>query len=399
MTRYVQRSKIKLIGLRPKERMWWPLAGQPPIVPQVIEPRNLSYAHWRSRPVRSDFHMSTEHASVFMTVPYALAHTYWTNGGTRYYEQDTITGTPLPNTRLSSVVGKAAGWVNPPSYIVELCETLLIEKAAQAHASLLTTLGESIQLANYISSKSAYLAQITNAALRGNWKRVKQLSRKAYGQEGYNAAAKQHASKASANGWLEWNYAVLPLIGDITTAVDLYNGKLKWYGTEFLVVKTRGQYDETFSGNTLVDDVVATHKFSARAVYAIDSPVLSGLALMGLSNLPGTAWELTKWSFLIDWLIPVGAWCSSMAPLLGLNLHDSFVGARVNETHVQKPRTYRPPGSPTSAAVPVRIPPVILTGSYRRKLQPRAHLVIKNPFSLSHMATTASLIRQLAHIR
>lgn len=193
------------------------------------------------------------------------------------------------------------------------------------------------------------------------------------------------------------NYAILPTVSDIMTVADIYNGILSRKASRFLVLKTQGDYERTYAPtSSLVTGADEKHSFRARAVYSIDDAVLAGLSLIGLTDVPGTAVELMRWSWIVDWLVPVSSWASSITPTIGMNLVDAFVGARVVEDHHQAKRSFRPSGCPAANAKPYTIDPLRLEGSWRKKIEVRAHLVAKNPFSMSHLATTAAVIRQLS---
>jgi hypothetical protein len=251
-------------------------------------------------------------------------------------------------------------------------------------------------LARYIAEKTGFLAKAARLAQKGRWARLRRLCVREYGGSRAWEKRTRGAQKGLSAGALEWTYAVAPTVSDVTTAVGLFNGSLTKYGTEFAVISTAGKYDREYPGDgVLTDKANCEYLFSAKAVYVIDSAALAALALLGITDVPGTAWELVRWSFLVDWLIPVGDWCSSMTPLFGLNLIDSYVGCKITETHIQAKRSWRPAGAPSAAAVKFQLPPTTLNGSFRKQLNPRAHLILKNPFSLSHMVTTAALIRQL----
>jgi len=57
----------------------------------------------------------------------------------------------------------------------------------------------------------------------------------------------------------------------------------------------------------------------ARARYTISDPALKQLAQIGITNPINLAWELIPYSFVIDWLIPVGKFLESLDALVGVS--------------------------------------------------------------------------------
>lgn len=393
MSRLVTRLPNHLVRLPRYERKAWPIGSAEPMLPQNVSDRLINMGRWRGQTEVSNHRNSTEWAS-FQAVPgFRVVSKTWRQNGYIIYERETLRGGVLGTTCLGSLYYASGGWVIPPSYVLELCANSLAGMAVKAHSALLVSIAESTELARYISTKTSFLAKLAQFARDGNWRSAERLCRKEFGAREWNRRRKSHeqdvrdGSAVAANGHLEWTYAVVPTVNDVVQLADLYNGSLTKFGTLFQVLTVRGEYTKEYVGNSLITRAIETHRFTAKAVYAVDEPSLAALALLGLTDLPGSLWEATRWSFLVDWLVPVGDWCSSMTPTIGLNLVDSYVGAKVDELHEQGPQTHQ--------GISYSMPPSTLTGCWRAKITPRAHLIVKNPFSLSHMVTTAALIRQL----
>lgn len=396
MSRYVNRLPCVTTHLRPYEKYWWqPAVTSMSPFPNYSEPRLFNKNRWKATTVKGDRKNSTEYGTVITALqPYRLVERTWSQGPWQYYENETLISTEVrDDTPLGGVFYRSGGWVICPSYILELCATTLAGKAAKSRASLLAAAAESVETAKFLVDKVQLLATLTAQALKGNWKGFRRTFRAAYGDQldrRIRTKRRQNAadgSNAPAQGELEWRFGVSPLINEVEGLIDLHNGSLRKYGTSFMVIKTKGGYKKQVSGSgspTVTDMEIM---FSAKATYVIDSAQLAGLALIGVTDVPGAAWEVTRYSVLVDWLVPVGDWMSSMTPLLGLDLIDSYVGALHTEIHRQQPRSW---GNRTYG-----LSPVVLKGASRTKIDVRAHLIVKNPFSLDNMVTTAALIRSL----
>lgn len=366
------------------------------IYPQYREARTLNWFRWKAATTRGDFHNSTEYACVNIErYPFRLVERSYLKNGWNYYERETLVSTQVrTDVPLGRLFYWSSGYVICPSYVLEYCANTMAGKAAKSRASLLAAAAESLETAKFLVDKVALLATLTSMALRGNWKGFRRTFRAAYGDQldrrirDKNRQNAADGTAAPAQGELEWRYGMSPLISETEGLFDLYNGGLKKYGTSFMVIKTKGRYSKTVSSDSA--SPVTTDMeimFSAKATYVIDSAQLAGLALIGVTDAPGAAWEVTRYSVFVDWLIPVGDWMSSMTPLLGLNLIDSYVGAFHKEIHRQPPRAW--------GGRSYSLDPVILSGVTRTKVDVRAHLIVKNPFSLDNMVTTAALIRSL----
>jgi len=128
-------------------------------------------------------------------------------------------------------------------------------------------------------------------------------------------------SKASADSWLEFRFAILPLISDIKAIIALINGKnnLEKLGYRYYAKAesvsflpndlgsfawypaiTNG-YDKMTAECIIHFGVVSEriHFAEAASDRLIDS-------ISDLSDIPSTIWEITPWSFLIDYFVNIG---------------------------------------------------------------------------------------------
>jgi len=115
---------------------------------------------------------------------------------------------------------------------------------------------------------------------------------------------------------------------------------------------------------------------------------------MGLINPAEVAWELTPWSFVVDWFIPVGNFLEALTARAGVTFIDGCSAYKVvSDRHM----TYM---GYDSGALP-------LTNSFgitshcesytRRKLGgfPYPGFYYKSPFSSKHALNALALVRQL----
>jgi hypothetical protein len=127
---------------------------------------------------------------------------------------------------------------------------------------------------------------------------------------------------AVANRWLQYQYGLKPLMSDIYGSAEALATKIrdgfpmyvrssdedKAEGTEILLDRDSLPYSASYE---------RTRKMKAVARYVIRDAALKQLSQIGISNPALLAWELFPYSFVIDWVFPVGNFLSSIDSLNG----------------------------------------------------------------------------------
>jgi len=133
---------------------------------------------------------------------------------------------------------------------------------------------------------------------------------------------KTRPDKRIANRWLEYQYGVRPLMQDVYGSAEALATKIRT--GMYLHANTR--VEESFESASQLaggfnQKVFLRRKYTwvgiARARYRISDPTIKQLAQLGISNPLLLAWELIPYSFVIDWLFPVGKWLESLDALNG----------------------------------------------------------------------------------
>lgn len=130
---------------------------------------------------------------------------------------------------------------------------------------------------------------------------------------------RSHNERALANRWLEYQYGVRPLMQDIYGTTDLLVKKIR--EGQFMHVSAQvnaqrsGQIAQSNRNLSYSYKLETTRKGKAR--YKIQSSAVKTLAECGISNPVLLAWELIPYSFVVDWLFPVGNFLSSIDALNG----------------------------------------------------------------------------------
>jgi len=150
-----------------------------------------------------------------------------------------------------------------------------------------------------------------------------------------NAKSEAKIDEMLAQGVLSIQYGIRPLISDVIGTAELYAQKV----VEEVVnlVKSKGNFEAsptvtlTESSRRMVQTSSVELQVTVRygATFAKGSETRHTLAQLGISNPLLIAWELMPWSFVIDWLLPVGNWISSLDATQGLDFVDGYRSVRI----------------------------------------------------------------------
>lgn len=125
-------------------------------------------------------------------------------------------------------------------------------------------------------------------------------------------------SNGAVDGYLAYHYAVKPMLKDVAGMVQ----SLTRLPPEEWRIRTKGQYSNDRSrrvvkplGHGMVT-IETDLRESARCVVSATKRMLTAAEdlrwSLGLDDPLSTAWELTPFSFVYDWIVPVGDWLSAI---------------------------------------------------------------------------------------
>lgn len=240
--------------------------------------------------------------------PFAIGQWSWTQFGYRYtytgasagvITSFTTVGTPLPSTNASN-----------------RAEVQALLKIKSQKVNLSVAAAEMRKSVNMIAQRTGTLYKAVKAAKRGNFLVAAQT-----------LGIKHNSRKVKdvASGWLELQYGWMPLLQDIEGAYKLTTQKLLDYG---MIITAKSsvteKYEERLNAPSLSPPFVASCSrelnMTAKCTlsYRVDSVAMNFAAQAGLDNPLTVAWELTPFSFLVDWLIPVGNLLDAFTATQGL---------------------------------------------------------------------------------
>ncbi|UUW21237.1 MAG: maturation protein [Sanya fiers-like virus 10] len=179
-------------------------------------------------------------------------------------------------------------------------------------ATTFAELGKTLQ---FFIETAGYLRHSYRLARSGDVFGLSEL----YRQYDYKGGRRKPAYKRVANVWLQWRYAIRPLAFDLRDMLqEFHNSNVKP-----IVFTAKGRAVETYgyvvSQNyplgaemgpaTLIRSGTVEVCYSAK--YSI-TPEAASWKRLGLWNVPALLWELTPFSFVVDWFLPVGDYLNNL---------------------------------------------------------------------------------------
>lgn len=299
-------------------------------------------------------------------------------------------------------------------------ENGLLSQVKAQKLNLAVSVAEAKQTVGWIAGRVQDLAGMADGLLKNNYKRFRRAHDKAL-----KRPVPRHIKTATAgvtvrdatkgfsgnlaNRWLEYNYAFVPLMLDVYGSAEALAYMLN-AGSDILMeaamekpiarVTTAAEGSEWRAYSSHLTNNDLPWAFSGRIVQYYDSAItykvsqsyLAGLASLGVTNPAEVLWEKTKFSFLIDWLIPVGDFLSGWDAPVGATFVHGWYTAMLKANLIG-----RPIKSASGDATVVEPPVIYYKGFYRKPIYtfPYPSLYVKNPLSGSHVATALALLRNL----
>lgn len=143
-----------------------------------------------------------------------------------------------------------------------------------------------------------------------------QMHRKALERRRRNTT---NLSLFAANAWLEMRYGWTPLLYDVYGSAEAAAYLLHANKRDLKITGHYGVDQEVIPASP---SYVASGKAGVHCRhdhwYEIENETIRNLNSLGLVNPASIAWELTPFSFVVDWFLPVGDWLESFSALSGL---------------------------------------------------------------------------------
>lgn len=206
--------------------------------------------------------------------------------------------------------------VVPPLSMVSRAEIQALTKLKRQRVNYGVALGEASATARFLGDAATRVAN--------GYRNLRRLDPKGA------ARALGFASKGDVpQRWLEYQYGLAPLLNDINGMVlDLQNRpRFDWRIRVNSRVKERSFGSVVSPSQYCYGDEEWQKDFEVGVVlyYEPQSYALASLANLGLTNPAEVAWELTPFSFVLDWFLPVGSWLSTLDASVGWDFSDGCV--------------------------------------------------------------------------
>lgn len=300
-------------------------------------------------------------------------------------------GQYYPNSGgMTNFVCSELGWYDLSSVKAEAYDNCIREfysSVGGIRSNLVDIYRTRMETAGMVAQRLTQVARAAQAVRRGDWKKAS----RALGIKEYAPKSKK---RRFSSDWLEYAYGWAPLLGDI---YELSSG----FPDIQLSTKVRGfaKYDLDLwrNGKPSYETRWMHWEGNSFCVCCIEGDVkitdsaIKAAADLGLTNPAATAWEAVPWSFVVDWVLPIGDYIDSFTALSGLE----FSRLNVTYTTTQKvqiraeinPNHGR--GSAPSGVQTLREKRRFLMVSPPDMPLPS----FTNPFSLSHLTNAFALFR------
>lgn len=255
-------------------------------------------------------------------------------------------------------------------------------------------MGELVKTLEQVGGTTIQVVKALNHARRGNWGAIPNV----LGMTKSDVLS----GKFPANRWLEYQYGWKPLVQSIHDGVQ---GVKDGARSETAYFRADGHAHDSFEESVKSGTPYPTQeryqkwdiKCATRFYYRVANSTIDSLDKFGLLNPLSIAWELTPFSFALDWFIPIGNVLSALSAPAGLTFVSGYTNQKITATF----RNARIAGNPdpnqhfsrfaSSAGAIEAFGRTPFTGGFPLpSLYANTH-----PFSTVHVANALALIRGL----
>jgi hypothetical protein len=227
--------------------------------------------------------------------------------------------------------------------LTNACKAKVLAKVKDQDVNLANMYGERHQSIQMIADAFKRMGQAGNHLRKGDWQGAAsslgvKLRRGARPRKGSTQ------SEAFANGWLELNYGWLPLASDVYGASQFLRKSFTSSKTQTSRSVAEEKLNNSSSSSspyktvgTVIDE--KSYELSCKAVvhHRRRTGVVPYLVQLGITNPLATGWELTKYSFVVDWAFGV----SNYLNILDTGFGSDFVsGCITTAKRVQHSRSW-----------------------------------------------------------
>lgn len=217
------------------------------------------------------------------------------------------------------------------------------------------------------------------------------------------AALYARNAKQIASDVLAFKFGVEPLMGDIQKFAKYLDESADSH-----IVTARANTGATnaipLKVSTSQITFVGTVEISYTVKCVVDNPASRTLSEFGLINPLEILWEVTPWSFVVDWFFPVGDWLSNKTADCGLSFKTGtrkikLVGKFTTNVLPQNGSSSGSPSGSVDASNVVDFVGEVIDRTVLTDMPDLPPIRLKNPLSWSHGIETVALLVQRLKIR
>lgn len=342
-------------------------------------------------------------------------------GGNPYYRRDVYGSllTAIASNGLDNVLSACgASWSRAvtagafPSGVESMARTKLRNQLQDGKAEWGVTLGEMRQtvkgLHQFSSETLDVITWLSKSAKRAKREVVKEILGIPPGTRKAPPWVRGKDRKI-VDGWLEYQFSVKPLLGDIQTSSQALSDllfeelrpmrmKFKAGGSDRTVTsyKSGSGFSPGWTGSVQAETSTQCH---ISAIYDITPTTTRTLGSLGLTNPLSTAWELTTLSWMVDYVWGVGDWLKSLTKIDGASFVEGSL-TRVQRCSFAGPVSFTPDSSSVKLVKGFNDYEVSMSAGRMQRVvisdvQPGLHPAFRNRMGLTQMANSLAVLSNL----
>lgn len=246
--------------------------------------------------------------------------------------------------------------LEPSTYVkniaISAANSLCLARIKSSDINLAQTFGERMQTVRMIGNTARRLAGCYSHLRRGRLgsalaslgsDTIEFEQRRPGAARRYHTTYPKNPQQAASSAWLEMQYGWRPLLSDIyggakTLAEYHVDRESDLYLAPATVSSKAGSQETGDLGSGFSSE--ATVGVKQRITYVVTNPLLRYSSMLGLTNPALLAWELTPFSFVVDWFLPIGSYLSSIDAAYGCQFLKGFRSVRTQSVSVGYSSTY-----------------------------------------------------------
>lgn len=277
------------------------------IAPVYSTHGSIPYASWKSDVLIGDRVKPTsyEELHIFCNAGsyISLANERTKTTGPAFTSATTIEGFPYVKN-LHSQANEVLTLPSSESFDNGLIEA--IEKIANTNFDAALALAEARETADTVTDLSKRALRLLVAVKKLDFKTLKKELKWRNGPT--NATSPSEA-------WLQYRYGIMPTVYDVQGAIEVLSGKIARPMLTTVKGGTSTSLDKTWEEYYGYKTFTRTGKqtFRTSLCVRIKSEAYQTASEFGFTNLAGIAWEFIPFSFIVDWVTPIGSWLKALS--------------------------------------------------------------------------------------